>query len=56
MSAFSVDMDNVNLIADETAIPMIKKPFSLHEINEAVEELLILTKPVESRKFVGIIE
>jgi signal transduction histidine kinase len=41
MSAFSVDRDHVNQISDETAIPVIKKPFVIDEIKETVEELLI---------------
>ena len=41
MSAFSVDMDEVDLISDETAIPMIKKPFSMNELKKAIEECLI---------------
>jgi len=41
MSAFSVDMDNVDQISDESIIPMIKKPFDINEIKKVVKESFI---------------
>lgn len=41
MSAFSVDLDEVDMVNAETAIPMIRKPFGADALKEAVEELLI---------------
>jgi CheY-like chemotaxis protein len=41
MSAFSVDLDEVDMVRAETAIPMIRKPFGVDALKEVVEELLI---------------
>jgi len=40
MSAFAVDRDHVDQISNETAIPIIKKPFDINELKIAVKELL----------------
>ena len=40
MSAFSIDMDNVDLISAEPAIPTIKKPFNIDELRNTVEKCL----------------
>jgi signal transduction histidine kinase/DNA-binding response OmpR family regulator len=41
MSAFSVDLDDISFINNDTVIPMIKKPFSMKELTEAVQEWMI---------------